>query len=80
MACGIPVVATNAGGTRELISNGKSGFICNIEDRDCMLRRVLELLNCKKHRKTFARNGIQRIKNQFTLKKLINNFKSLIIG
>jgi L-malate glycosyltransferase len=44
MACGVPVIATNGGGTTELIEDGKSGFLVDPHDEDAMVaaaRRVL---------------------------------------
>lgn len=36
-AAGLPVVATDAGGTREIISNGKTGLLVPVGDEDAMV-------------------------------------------
>lgn len=45
MACGVPVIATNKGGTNELVENGVSGFLVDPQDGEAMAataRRVLD--------------------------------------
>lgn len=45
MASSVPVVSSDAGGLPELISNGKSGFVCKIGDIDDMVEKSLYILN-----------------------------------
>jgi glycosyltransferase involved in cell wall biosynthesis len=44
MASGLPVVATDVGGTRELIRHGQDGFLIKAGDRDALVAHSLELL------------------------------------
>jgi len=46
MACGLPVIVTDVGGTRELVRQGYNGFICRKGSLDS-LREALEKLNRK---------------------------------
>jgi len=43
MACGVPVVASNAGGLPELIEDGAGGFVAPVGDVETMAARVIEL-------------------------------------
>jgi hypothetical protein len=43
MACGLPVIARDAGGPSEIISEGVSGFLTPPEDEDAFLQRVKQL-------------------------------------
>jgi N-acetyl-alpha-D-glucosaminyl L-malate synthase BshA len=45
MACGVPPVATNAGGVPELITNGVDGFLEPVGDIESQAGRVIELLS-----------------------------------
>ena len=50
MACGIPVISSNAGGLPELVIDGKTGFTTPIGDVDQMAEKALFLLgNPEKH-------------------------------
>ncbi len=41
MACSVPVISTKAGGTREVIDNGKDGFLCDVGDIKKMSRLAI---------------------------------------
>ncbi len=45
MACGVPPVATRAGGVPELITHGVDGFLEEVGDTDAQAQRVIELLS-----------------------------------
>lgn len=44
MACGVPPVATNAGGVPELVTHGVDGFLEAVGDTSAQANRVIELL------------------------------------
>ncbi|MCK9906881.1 glycosyltransferase, partial [Frankia sp. Cpl3] len=44
MACGVPVVATYAGGLPEVVVDGECGFLCSIGDVETLAQRTLALL------------------------------------
>jgi N-acetyl-alpha-D-glucosaminyl L-malate synthase BshA len=44
MACGVPTVASNAGGIPELITHGESGYLAEIGDTETMVKYTLKLL------------------------------------
>ncbi|TCD46976.1 N-acetyl-alpha-D-glucosaminyl L-malate synthase BshA [Chlorobium sp. N1] len=54
MACGVPVVATDAGGFPEFIENGRHGFLCRPGDVETMTRRAVELLSDPVRLEAFA--------------------------
>src|SRR5699024_2324784 len=44
MACGVPVISSNAEGLPEVNIHGETGFLCNVGDVDSMARHASELL------------------------------------
>ncbi len=44
MSCGVPVVASNAGGIPEVVEHGKTGFLHPVGDTDAMAKSTLKLL------------------------------------
>jgi glycosyltransferase involved in cell wall biosynthesis len=54
MASGVPVIATDVGGTRELIRSGVDGFVVPPNDGDAFVRHSQELLANADTRQTYA--------------------------
>ena len=44
MACGVPCIGTNVGGIPEVITDGQSGFLCELGDIDEMAAKSIYLL------------------------------------
>ena len=45
LACGIPVVATDAGGNPEIVTQGENGYLVPVGNPSLMAEKVLLLLN-----------------------------------
>ena len=59
MLSGNPVVASQNRGHRELIENGKTGFIVPIDDSDAMAKNVLQLLQDEKTKQYIEKNALK---------------------
>lgn len=44
LACGCPVISSDVGVAGEVISEGESGFICPVNDKNCFIKRILETM------------------------------------
>jgi L-malate glycosyltransferase len=77
MAAGVAVVATNVGGTPEVISDGKTGLLVRPDDEDELANAIERLLMQPAFRATCARNGKELASAQFTLKSVTERYESL---
>lgn len=50
LACGTPVIGANAGGVKNIITEGKTGFLCEPKNPDSFLSSVYTLLDNKEMR------------------------------
>ena len=65
MACGLPVIGTNAGGVKELISHGKNGLLVPPEDAEALAGAMVTLMKDGSLRRSLGRLGRQRIVEDF---------------
>jgi glycosyltransferase involved in cell wall biosynthesis len=77
MALGKPIVATNDGGTPELVLEGQTGFLVPSHDADLLTDRVLRLLNNRELANEFGMKGRRRIETAFSLDAMTNAYLRL---
>ena len=63
MYIGLPIVASNCRGNRDLIKDEKNGFLIELDDSNSFSNRVNELINNKTLTKKFGETNNQLIKN-----------------
>lgn len=77
MALGKPVVATDEGGTPELVLDGHTGFLVPSHDAGILTDRVLRLLDDRKLANEFGREARRRIETTFSLDAMTNAYLCL---
>lgn len=65
MACGLPVIATDADGTPELVQDGITGYLCPMGDLECLQARCSWLIERPAWRLQLGRDGRQRVQQHF---------------
>jgi glycosyltransferase involved in cell wall biosynthesis len=80
MALGKPIVATNDGGTPELVLEGQTGFLVPSHDAGALTDRVLKLLDNAELANDFGREGRRRIETAFSLDAMTNAYLCLYRG
>lgn len=79
MAVSKPVVATEGGGTPEIIEDGKSGFITKMGDANDYASRIIQLLNDGKLRESMGIYGLSIVKQKFGMKQMIDGFENMLL-
>src|SRR4030095_4970625 len=75
MACGVPVVSSNAGGLPELNLHGETGYIAEIGDVDKMAEYAVNLLRDPRKYKIFSENALERATTLFSSEKIIPEYE-----
>ncbi len=77
MSCGVPVVATNVGGTKEVVEHGQTGFLHDPYDSENMAASVLELLRDEDKRSEFGRAARRVATEQFEISAVVKKYVEL---
>ena len=65
MATGLPVIATDVGGNRELVQDGLNGRLVPVGDSEALATALLGLLEDEQERKRQGANALRKVRDRF---------------
>jgi glycosyltransferase involved in cell wall biosynthesis len=68
-----PVITTDAGGCREVVAEGETGFVVPLDDRTAMVARLLRLLDDPSLARRLGERGRERLERDFALGAMVRN-------
>ena len=77
MAAGVPVVATDISGTRELVVSGTTGYLVTVGDRTGLAKYTERLLNNPALASQLASAARRRAASQFSVQKMVARYAEL---
>ena len=77
MAAGKPVVATDTGGTRELVSEGVTGYLVPVGDARMMANRMSDLYLSPAMQKSMGGKARRKVEESFTVEQIARQFGQL---
>lgn len=77
MASGVPVVATDIPGTRELVVAGTTGYLVPVGDRAGLAKYTERLLNDSALAGRFSHSARERVQSEFSVAKMIERHAKL---
>lgn len=77
MALGKPVIANDAGGTKELLRHNENGYLVTTESVEEIVDMILMLIDNPEKRKAFGKRGKEIIDEAFTLEKMGKAFEKI---
>lgn len=77
MAAGIPVVATNIPGNRDLIVPDETGFLVPVGDRGAFAKWTMILLNDGEMARRMGEAGRNRVRDEFSIDRMVQRHASL---
>jgi sugar transferase (PEP-CTERM/EpsH1 system associated) len=80
MHCEKAIVATDVGGTPELITDGNNGYLIESNNYQELSRRLLFLMNNPGKLKEVAGNARKRALRQFSLLKMVQSYEELYLA
>ena len=73
MAASLPVIITDTGGVREIVFEGKTGFLVSCGDVSAMAGKLICLLRDKDLRRWIGQNAKRSLGSDFSLEDMIKN-------
>ena len=77
-ACGLPLVATEEGGPRDIIGNCRNGHLINPLDKEAMAETIFRTIDDRKAWHRFARNGVQGVTKHYSWKAHVEKYLEVI--
>jgi sucrose-phosphate synthase len=77
-ACGLPVVATNDGGPREIISKCKNGVLIDPLNEAALGETLESMLKEKVRWGRYSRNGLQAVKKQYSWESHASKYVKIV--
>ena len=72
MACGKPIIATNVGGIKDLIIDGKTGLLVEEGNAQKIAEMIISLIKNKKQREEIGITAYEFLKDKFTWERVGN--------
>ncbi|RKY31600.1 MAG: hypothetical protein DRP67_02330 [Candidatus Omnitrophota bacterium] len=75
-----PVISTDVGGCRELISDGENGFLIKYGDKRTFIEKIIFLYENPEVRRKMGENGYKRVREKFDLFKKIKEYEEIYLN
>lgn len=77
MAAGLPVVATDVGGNREVVEVGQTGYLVSSGDPQALADAAIRVLTQPDTAKAMSRAARRRAETKFDLDRMVNEYEAL---
>lgn len=77
MAAGVPVVATNAGGTGEIITHGSTGFLTEVGDVENAAQHICSVLLSPNLAREISDSARNRLESVFSLERMMTSLEGI---
>lgn len=74
MAAGVPVIATDVGGNREIIEHRVNGYLVPLNDVERMADFTLEVLGNGSERERIAANAAETVCRKFDMRRMVEDY------
>lgn len=74
MSCSVPVISSNIGGLPEVNIHGETGYLCDLDDIECMAGYAVDILQDEELHQQMAQNA-RRQAMRFEMGKVVNIYE-----
>lgn len=80
MAAGVPVVATDVGGNKDLVDSGKTGILVERGNVEAIANGICNVIENHDLSEQLGRNGYKAVEENYSLDKIIKKWEKLYIS
>ncbi len=80
MSCGTPVIGTRVGGIPEVVEDGVSGFLVDVDDREAYSLHLAALLGDREKAKGMGDKARERAEKNFDRHHVVRSYEQLYLG
>jgi glycosyltransferase involved in cell wall biosynthesis len=80
LAAGVPVVATDAGGTATVVDDGETGLLAPVGDVTALAAHVRGLQDDDDRRRAFGERGAKRMRERFSTTRMTDEIERIYAG
>lgn len=80
MACGLPVVVTDVGGTRDLLYKEHNDFLFRPEETEALVGMLLKLVGDRSFRNAMGNQGRSHVKERFSVQSMVAQYEDMYEG
>lgn len=77
-ACGLPVVATDDGGPRDILNNVKHGVLVDVSESKNIAKGIHEILDDEDKWQTYSHNGIENVPKYYSWEAHTENYLKVV--
>jgi glycosyltransferase involved in cell wall biosynthesis len=78
MAAGVPVVATDAPGIRDVVQNGVNGLLVPVGDPAALARAIERVIDDAALRQRLVDEGLRTVREQYTWERVIPQYRAVL--
>ncbi|MEE8217332.1 MAG: N-acetyl-alpha-D-glucosaminyl L-malate synthase BshA [Vicinamibacteria bacterium] len=76
MACGVPVIGSDAGGLPEVVRHSESGYLLPVGDVEGMAARTIEVLKDDERRREMGQVARHRVESLFGAERVVSQYEA----
>ncbi|RME90790.1 MAG: glycosyltransferase family 1 protein [Candidatus Hydrogenedentota bacterium] len=80
MAAGLPIIATDVTGNKDIVVNGKTGYLAKFGDIQQMAEKIILLSSSRETRKKMGNNAKQVVIEKFSINAMVKKIEQLYLA
>lgn len=80
MSAGLPIIASNVGGIKELVKQGENGFLVKSDNLNELIEKIVYLIKNPQERKRMGERSLKIAKENFSLNEMVKSYEKLYKG